>query len=175
MMKTSILRHAAACRVALTARPLQLTARLSPSAFAIAQTPLKASYRPVNSLLRFYSSESAAQQETATPAGRITKFRDLESLGVHNALVRSITEGMRYEDMTEVQSLTINAALAGKDLYVRPVAEELPLPERLLTSLPRNIVLRKPRQVPARRWLSLYRSFRRLLPISQPSLRLAAL
>ncbi|KAK0735753.1 P-loop containing nucleoside triphosphate hydrolase protein [Apiosordaria backusii] len=120
MMKTSILRHAAACRVALSARPIQLTARLSPSAFAIAQTPLKASYRPVQSLLRFYSSASAAQQENSSPSGgRITKFRDLETLGVHNALVRSITDGMKYEDMTEVQSMTINAALAGKDLVAQ--------------------------------------------------------
>ncbi|CAP71272.1 uncharacterized protein PODANS_6_3510 [Podospora anserina S mat+] len=151
MMKTSILRHAAACRVALTARPLQLTARLSPSAFAIAQTPLKASYRPVNSLLRFYSSESAAQQETATPAGRITKFRDLESLGVHNALVRSITEGMRYEDMTEVQSLTINAALAGKDLVAqaktgtgKTLAFLVPILQKIIADQPALAEARRP-------------------------------
>ncbi|KAK0672277.1 P-loop containing nucleoside triphosphate hydrolase protein [Cercophora samala] len=152
MMKTSILRHAAACRVALTARPLQLTARLSPSAFAtITQTPLKASYRPVNSLLRFYSSESAAQQETATPSGRITKFRDLESLGVNNALVRSITEGMKYEDMTEVQSLTINAALAGKDLVAqaktgtgKTLAFLVPILQKILTDQPALAETRRP-------------------------------
>ncbi|KAK4176703.1 P-loop containing nucleoside triphosphate hydrolase protein [Triangularia setosa] len=151
MMKTSILRRAAACSVALTTRPLQLTARRSPSAFAIAQTPLKASYRPVNSLLRFYSSESAAQQENSTPSGRITKFRDLETLGVNNALVKSITEGMKYEDMTEVQSMTINAALAGKDLVAqaktgtgKTLAFLVPILQKILADQPDLAEARRP-------------------------------
>ncbi|KAK4197223.1 P-loop containing nucleoside triphosphate hydrolase protein [Triangularia verruculosa] len=151
MMKTSILRHAAAARVALTARPLQLAARSSPSAFAITQTPLKASYRPFNSLLRFYSSESAARQETATPSGRVTKFRDLETLGVNNALVKSITEGMKYEDMTEVQSMTINAALAGKDLVAqaktgtgKTLAFLVPILQKILADQPALAETRRP-------------------------------
>lgn len=72
--------------------------------------------------IRFYSSEAVAQatpaKENAVPSGRVTRFDDLEKLGVNPQLVSAITKGMGYTDMTEVQSLTINQAMRGTDLYV---------------------------------------------------------
>lgn len=119
-MRTGLLRHAAASRVALAAvRPAQSAFRASSVALALARSSQNAAaaYRPVGSLLRFYSGESAAAEPSNRGApGLITRFGDLTQLGVHDRLVRSITEGMNYETMTDVQSMTINPALAGKDV-----------------------------------------------------------
>ncbi|KAK5002916.1 hypothetical protein LTR60_006965, partial [Cryomyces antarcticus] len=46
----------------------------------------------------------------------ITKFHELESRGlVHRNVVRTITDEMKLETMTDVQSATINEALKGTD------------------------------------------------------------
>ena len=114
MMKTSLLRQAAAARVVLAVRPAQAAFRVSPAALALSRSSRNtaAVYRPATSLVRFYSSESAASAITGSArSGVVTRFEDLPSLGVHERLVNSITRGM-----TEVQSSTINAALAGRDV-----------------------------------------------------------
>jgi hypothetical protein len=53
--------------------------------------------------------------------GPITRFSQLEQLGVHSRLQSAITapkpSGFGFEEMTEVQQKTINAALAGRDMY----------------------------------------------------------
>ena len=119
MMRTSLIRQAAASRVALAARPAQAAFRASSAALALSRSSRSATavYRPVGSLLRFYSSESAARQTSTDGAsGPVTRFADLSELGVHDRIIRSITQGMGYENMTDVQSMTINAALAGKDV-----------------------------------------------------------
>jgi ATP-dependent RNA helicase MSS116 len=46
----------------------------------------------------------------------VSKFADLTQLNVHPSIVDAITKDFGYEDMTDVQRLTINAALAGKDM-----------------------------------------------------------
>lgn len=106
---------------------------------------------------RFYSSEAAAEQRNdSAPAAavvgsqHITRFADLSQLGVHERLLSAITKGMKYEDMTEVQSLTINAALRGTDLYVH--LEIIHLENGANCDSPTE--LRKPRLVPER--LSLF-------------------
>lgn len=119
MMKSSLLRQAAVCRVALAARPAQVALRASSAALALSRASRTTSslYRPVSSLVRFYSSESAAPERSGHAAsGLVTRFTDLGSLGVHERLVEAITRGMGYESMTDVQTLTINSALAGKDM-----------------------------------------------------------
>ncbi|KAK4193699.1 ATP-dependent RNA helicase cyt-19, mitochondrial [Podospora australis] len=144
MMRSNILRHAAACRVAIAARPVQIASRVSASALASSRTSsLAVACRPFNSLLRFYSSESAAVSEELAQSDVITKFRDLESVGVHRAIVRSIVNGMKYEDMTTVQSLTIKPALAGKDLVAqaktgtgKTLAFLVPIIQKVLESQP---------------------------------------
>lgn len=49
--------------------------------------------------------------------GPVTKFHELETRGlVHNNVIRTITQDMGFEAMTEVQSRTINQALKGSDM-----------------------------------------------------------
>ncbi|CAJ2513609.1 Uu.00g017280.m01.CDS01 [Anthostomella pinea] len=73
---------------------------------------------------RFYSSESAAEAHedvdgASSDSGPITRFADLAKLGVNPNLVRALTDGMKYENMTEVQSLTIAPAIKGVDLVAQ--------------------------------------------------------
>lgn len=118
MMRTSLLRQAAASRVALAARPAQAALRASSAALAIASPSQRvaAVYRPASSLLRFYSGESAAAHPEQSGSQLITRFADLTTIGVHPQLTDAITKGMGYETMTDVQAMTINPALAGKDV-----------------------------------------------------------
>ncbi|KAK0643609.1 P-loop containing nucleoside triphosphate hydrolase protein [Cercophora newfieldiana] len=148
MMKTSVMCQARFCRVALqTASRVQIASRptlSAPSALAATPRALAASGRPLGgTLLRFYSSEAAPIQENGAGPAPVTKFADLASLGVNEALVRSITQGMRYEDMTDVQSATINAGLDGKDLVAqaktgtgKTLAFLVPVLQRILLQQP---------------------------------------
>lgn len=122
-MKTSLLRQAAARRAVASAaaRPIRLALRPSSGLLSLSRPAHPAASlvcRPVGSSLpRFYSSESAAAESTEGASnGPITQFKDMVQLGVHERLVSSITERMGYHNMTDVQSMTINAALAGKDV-----------------------------------------------------------
>lgn len=69
---------------------------------------------------RYYSSEAAAVRQDdasdSSSSGLVTRFQDLVKLGVNENLVNALTQGMGYETMTEVQSLTINPAMKGVDL-----------------------------------------------------------
>lgn len=77
---------------------------------------------------RFYSSEaSAVEAEASTEAGNEVfttaedsvpddSFAGLERFGVHRNLLKSITGNMGYENMTPVQSKTIQPALKGTDM-----------------------------------------------------------
>lgn len=49
----------------------------------------------------------------------ITKFQQLiDHNMVHPNVVTAITEGMGHENMTDVQTMTINQGLQGSDMYV---------------------------------------------------------
>lgn len=107
---------------------------------ATSQTSLRLTQRPINQMLgrrsgpislalqlpsrsRLYSSavaEAPEANDDVAPAApqRVTRFAELEDLGVHAKLVDSITAGMGYDTMTDVQSLTIDSALTGMDMYV---------------------------------------------------------
>lgn len=119
-MKTGLLRQVAAARVALAVRPAQVSFRASSAAlgFARSSRPSPALYRPASSLLRFYSAEAAAAQNSSDngSSNLVTRFEELRKLGVHENLVLSITKGLGYETMTDVQAMTVNPALAGKDV-----------------------------------------------------------
>ncbi|KAK3307041.1 P-loop containing nucleoside triphosphate hydrolase protein [Chaetomium strumarium] len=122
MMKTSLLRQAAASRVALVARPAQVAFRASSAALALSRPSrnVAAVYRFTPSLLRLYSSESAAEQlSTDAAPGPISRFEDLSRLNVHEHIVRAITQDMKYETMTDVQTMTIRPALLGKDVVAQ--------------------------------------------------------
>ncbi|KAK6853195.1 DEAD/DEAH box helicase [Apiospora arundinis] len=97
---------------------------------------------------RLYSSQSAAAAQTYDDAAPskpelITRFADLSKLGVHPRLIEAITQGMKYESMTDVQSKTINAALNGVDLVAqaktgtgKTLAFLVPVLQRLLAAEP---------------------------------------
>ncbi|KAL2135985.1 hypothetical protein VTI74DRAFT_6034 [Chaetomium olivicolor] len=121
-MRTSLLRQAAASRVALAARPAQAALRASSAALAVTRPSqsIAAVYRPASALLRFYSSEAAAaHSEQSGSSQLVTRFADIPKLGVHQQIANSITQGMGYETMTDVQAMTINHALAGKDIVAQ--------------------------------------------------------
>ncbi|CAK7232017.1 hypothetical protein SBRCBS47491_008125 [Sporothrix bragantina] len=103
---------------------------------------------------RFYSDNATAtattetqtqtepESETASP-GLITKFSDLEKVGVHETLIDSLTRRMRYENMTPVQSMTINPALEGKDVVAqaktgtgKTLAFLIPVIQRMINDQP---------------------------------------
>ncbi len=131
MLKNTVLRQARLCRAV-------------PNAYRSIVTATRSTFRPAKlshpqswnsgarslagpSISHFagsrnYSAGAAEQRvesssQAASP-GAVTRFADLASLGVHPNLVSAITEGMQYDDMTEVQALTINPALSGQG-YVR--------------------------------------------------------
>ncbi|OHE90725.1 DEAD/DEAH box helicase [Colletotrichum orchidophilum] len=98
---------------------------------------------------RLYSSESAnaatapAAEENGNASGMTTKFEDLSKLGVHSSLVDTITKTMRYEDMTDVQSKTIEPALKGMDLVAqaktgtgKTLAFLVPIMQRMIAADP---------------------------------------
>ncbi|KAJ4300344.1 hypothetical protein N0V88_003017 [Collariella sp. IMI 366227] len=152
MMRTSLLRQAAASRVALAARPAQAALRASSAALAIASPSQRvaAVYRPASSLLRFYSGESAAARPEQSGSQLITRFADLTTIGVHPQLSDAITKGMGYETMTDVQAMTINPALAGKDVVAqaktgtgKTLAFLVPIIQRIIAGEPGLAVRRR--------------------------------
>ncbi|OCL03030.1 DEAD-domain-containing protein [Glonium stellatum] len=63
---------------------------------------------------------SDAQIDNAVANGPITNFHELESRGlVHKNVIRTITQDMGFDAMTEVQSRTINEALRGSDIIAQ--------------------------------------------------------
>lgn len=146
MMKTSVLRQARFCRVALgAARRVHIASRPSLSVSALTSAPrVLAAARPsISPLVRFYSSEAAAQDASSGSSGRITGFSELASLGVHERLVSSITQGLGYEKMTDVQSMTIAPALEGKDVVAqaktgtgKTLAFLIPVIQRIIAAQP---------------------------------------
>ncbi|KAI9171168.1 ATP-dependent RNA helicase cyt-19 [Paramyrothecium foliicola] len=102
-------------------------------------------FRTFSLSTKHYSSAAAAQEAEApsAPAGEITRFEDLSSLGVHRNLIKAITEDMGYETMTPVQAKTIVSALKGTDIVAqaktgtgKTLAFLLPLFQRMLEQDP---------------------------------------
>ncbi|KAI1450235.1 DEAD-domain-containing protein [Annulohypoxylon stygium] len=152
MFKSSLQRHARignlARRQLSSLAPRQILARpLVASSRRLPQVHIQSSsFRQV--AVRLYSEEAAAHPNTHvedSPAGiyDITKFEDLAKLGVNERLIRAITQDMRYDTMTDVQSLTINPALKGVDLVAqaktgtgKTLGFLIPLFQRLLQAQP---------------------------------------
>ncbi|KAL2754292.1 hypothetical protein ACRALDRAFT_2069793, partial [Sodiomyces alcalophilus JCM 7366] len=80
-----------------------------------------------------------------------TRFAELDALGVHPNLVKSITQGMGYETLSPVQSKTIVQALNGTDLVAqaktgtgKTLAFLMPVLQRMLQEDP-SLATRKAR------------------------------
>ncbi|CAK7273704.1 hypothetical protein SEPCBS119000_005795 [Sporothrix epigloea] len=86
--------------------------------------------------------QAEAETEAASP-GLITRFADLEKIGVHANIIDALTKRMRYENMTPVQSMTITPALAGKDIVAqaktgtgKTLAFLIPVIQRMINDQP---------------------------------------
>ncbi|KAI5358218.1 Putative ATP-dependent RNA helicase DEAD-box, Helicase superfamily 1/2, ATP-binding protein [Septoria linicola] len=85
-----------------------------------------------------------AATEQPTPSETITTFAQLESRGiVHRNVVRTLTQDMSLETMTEVQQRTINEALKGQDVIAqaktgtgKTLAFLLPILQRIINEDP---------------------------------------
>lgn len=130
MWKNTLSRQSRLCRLPLAAaRNVQLVSKVTsrPLSQSLAPRTNITSPRALSALSRFqprlYSTDAAtatatepASEAPQESSGPITKFSDLKKLGVNDAIVSAITEDFGYENMTDVQSATINAALKGKDM-----------------------------------------------------------
>ncbi|CAK7568542.1 MAG: hypothetical protein SEPTF4163_006535 [Sporothrix epigloea] len=103
---------------------------------------------------RYYSDNAAAAATAETPnqtqsepetesSGLITRFADLKKVGVHQNVIDALTQRMRYENMTPVQSMTITPALAGKDIVAqaktgtgKTLAFLIPVIQRMINDQP---------------------------------------
>ncbi|EOO03895.1 putative dead box rna helicase protein [Phaeoacremonium minimum UCRPA7] len=122
MFKRTLARQAGLCSARRVASPalLRSSIRLQTKPVnRIASISRISAYTPL--AVRSYSSATAEQveQDVGAPSGPITRFADLESLGVHDTLLKAITQDMGYETMTDVQSMTIAPGLAGKDIVAQ--------------------------------------------------------
>ncbi|KAI1419406.1 DEAD-domain-containing protein [Xylaria sp. FL1777] len=154
MFKAAVQRHARLGNVArqFSTASLMRNTHSKHLAAILRQTPSQPALRhlaPGYAFSRLYSAESAAAQanrqgEFAPVASApVTRFADLPQLGVDDSLVRAITKGMGYENMTEVQSMSMNSALKGVDMVAqaktgtgKTLAFLVPLFQRVLADQP---------------------------------------
>jgi ATP-dependent RNA helicase MSS116, mitochondrial len=151
MLRGAILRPLRLCRLGCAA------AGVSGSRPAIAPArqwrTLAAAPSLLNPMPSYRGYHDAAAEANILPvaeAGQITKFSQLSGAGVHPNLEAAITRGMGFEDMTDVQSLTLKGALSGKDVFVPPY----PVSPSQLMIANFEVELRKRKQALARPLLS---------------------
>ncbi|KAI1327148.1 DEAD-domain-containing protein [Xylariaceae sp. FL0255] len=159
MLKTSIQRQVRLGNVARqfssasllrTSRAAQIISLRQP--VSQPTTLLRSLPQITQSFTRLYSSESVAAQQNRegdfapVPGAPVSRFSELGKLGVDEGLVRALTDGMGYENMTEVQSMTINPALKGTDMVAqaktgtgKTLAFLVPLFQRVLADQPELI------------------------------------
>ncbi|KAI2624255.1 ATP-dependent RNA helicase mss116 [Hypoxylon sp. NC1633] len=129
MLKSSLQRQARLGNLAYRQLPILATRQIH-------SRPLLASYRVLSQAAlhanplrqvasRLYSQESAATdtethtENEAASLYDVTRFEELARLGVNERIIRAITDDMKYDKMTDVQSMTINPALKGTDLVAQ--------------------------------------------------------
>ncbi|KKK12509.1 hypothetical protein P175DRAFT_0474534 [Aspergillus ochraceoroseus IBT 24754] len=107
-----------------TPQRFQWASSVSTSSSSSSSYVAKSLYHP--SAARFFSSTEAAVQNDTLEQGQeqknepLVKFQDLAAKGlVDPAVINSITQKMRIETMTDVQSLTIPASLTGVDVLAQ--------------------------------------------------------
>ncbi|KAI1809620.1 DEAD-domain-containing protein [Poronia punctata] len=116
------------------------------------QSPVVLRPSPCIQAFRLFSAESDAARENRqdefaeVASAPVSKFSQLSQLGVNDGLVRALTQGMGYENMTEVQAMTINSALKGVDMVAqaktgtgKTLAFLVPVFQRVLIAQPELI------------------------------------
>ncbi|PBP27149.1 putative ATP-dependent RNA helicase [Diplocarpon rosae] len=125
---------ASICRVFRAASSISRTASTRPSTLSLslrpsARVPLEARLLHVSSQLRDNTAAArngdgdnhvATEAQDPPPKKDVTKFQELiDHNMVHPNVVEQITKGMGHHTMTEVQSMTINQGLSGKDIVAQ--------------------------------------------------------
>ncbi|KAI0159719.1 DEAD-domain-containing protein [Xylariaceae sp. FL1272] len=141
----SVVRQFSTASLLRNPRAVQLVGLRQPSPV----TTLRALPSVTHTFSRLYSQDSEAavanrsDEFAAPPNVDVTKFSELGRLGVDERLVQALTQGMGYENMTEVQSMAINPALKGKDMVAqaktgtgKTLAFLVPIFQRILTDMP---------------------------------------
>ncbi|KAF8253036.1 DEAD-domain-containing protein [Wilcoxina mikolae CBS 423.85] len=83
-----------------------------------------------------------AEHEVALSPDEVTKFQDLADKNViHETIIRNITHGMKYDEMTKVQRKTVLSTVKGDDVLAqaktgtgKTIAFLLPVLQRIMTS-----------------------------------------
>ncbi|KUI60730.1 ATP-dependent RNA helicase cyt-19, mitochondrial [Cytospora mali] len=123
MFKRQLLRQARVCR-GVRASPssmLSLGSGAAPRPSTTYRPALLAASVSRQIISRSYSDATAAAESRTGggQSGPITRFADLAPIGVHDNILRAILEDMQYETMTDVQAMSINPALQGKDIVAQ--------------------------------------------------------
>ena len=101
----------------ILARPLGSSSQWRRSAAASAAEEDEAIEGDIEQEVFSQAPPSDAETRQAVQYGPVTKFKDLAERGmVCQTVVDTITKAMRLENMTQVQSLTINESLKGNDM-----------------------------------------------------------
>ncbi|KAI1738887.1 DEAD-domain-containing protein [Xylaria scruposa] len=154
MLKASIQRQVRLGNVARQFSTISLTrtagSKHLPVLRQTASQPALWRLAPRHAVFRLYSTESAAAQanrkaEFAPVASSpVSRFGELDKLGVNERLIEALTKGMGYDAMTEVQSMAINPALKGTDMVAqaktgtgKTLAFLVPLFQRVLMDQPK--------------------------------------
>lgn len=91
----------------------------SRSAFVASPAHILRLSRQSKTVLPAIRSFTSTSRWREVEEGPITRFEELDMKGlVHPSVIQSITEDMKLSSMTDVQTATINEALAGRDMYV---------------------------------------------------------
>ncbi|TLS29103.1 hypothetical protein PpBr36_01732 [Pyricularia pennisetigena] len=121
MFRSSVSRQARLVRI-----PSSLSVPLAAASKQCRPTLAAGLWRPARpSLLlqtsRLFTSGAEAQQERSVQheSATITKFSDLTKANIDESITKAITVDMGYENMTDVQSMTLAPALKGKDLVAQ--------------------------------------------------------
>lgn len=104
--------------------PSTRSSALSPSFQNVVKPALEARWLQVSPLRLQHASAQQYEQPTGSSKDiYVEKFQELIDHNlVHPNVVSAITKGMGHETMTQVQSMTINQALQGDDMQVKPTA-----------------------------------------------------
>jgi ATP-dependent RNA helicase MSS116 len=93
--------------------PMTLTEKASSSKVLRPLSRYSLAFRNTYSTTADAAAEAVSENSTSEEK---IYFKDLQDLGVNEALISTITQGMKYETMTPVQAKTIPPALKGTDM-----------------------------------------------------------
>lgn len=120
--------------------PMTVTEKASSSKVLLPLSRYGLAFRNTYSTTADAAAEAVSENSTSEEK---IYFKDLQDLGVNEALISTITQGMKYETMTPVQAKTIPPALKGTDIVAqaktgtgKTLAFLVPLLQRMIAEDP---------------------------------------